>query len=97
MRRPDGTSWNNKRPAGVARSFQVSEYGVEAEFNMAINVFANDPSRLEFSYESIHFWPKVSWIGLPALPPGDAEWLAGIAPAYDVDVADVVILKSPYR
>ncbi len=49
MIRPDGTSRNNKRCRGVAESVQVIEYGVEAEFNVAKNVLANDPSRPELS------------------------------------------------
>ena len=38
-----GTSWNNKRPCGVALTFQVSEHFVEAQGNVTINVFENAP------------------------------------------------------
>src|ERR1700733_6968213 len=95
MRRPNGASWNNERPAGVARGFQVREYGVEAAFNMATNVLANDPSRPDFSYESIHFRPEMARIGLASLFACDAEGLAGIAPANDVDCFDSVMMQSP--
>ena len=85
MRRPDGTSRNNKRCCGVVGMLQVSEYGVEAEFNMASNVFANDPSRPDFSYEAIHLWPEMARVFNSLLISGDAEWLAGVAAADEVD------------
>jgi len=95
MRRPDGTSWNNERPAGVTRCFQRRKYGVEAEFNVAINILANDPSRPDFSYESMHFRPEVTRIGFSSFLPSDAEGLAGIAATDDVDGFDSVMVKSP--
>src|ERR1700722_3678160 len=95
MRCPDGTSRNNERPAGGVRSVQVREYGVEAAFNVATNVLANDPSRPDFSYESIHFRPEMARIGLASLFAGNAEWLAGIASADDVDRSDAVMMQSP--
>ena len=76
MRRPDGASWNDNRRRGVARSFRVIEYGVETEFNMATNVLANDPSRPDLSYESMHFWPEMARVVYSALFAGDAERLA---------------------
>jgi len=91
MIRPDGTSWNNERPAGVACNFQVREYGVEAEFNMATNILGNDPSRPELSNESIHLWPEMSRVRCAALVAGDAEGLAGIAAADKVDMRDSVM------
>jgi hypothetical protein len=91
MRRPDGTSWNNKRPAGVARIVQVCEYGVEAAFNMATNILANDPSRPEFSNEATHFRPEMSRVALSAATAGDAERLTGIPTADKVDVVDSVM------
>lgn len=91
LRRPDGTSWNNERPRGVAKGFQLIEYGVETEFNMSTNILANDPSRAEFSYESVHFRPEVARVALSALSFCDAEGLAGIAPADEVDRVDVVM------
>jgi hypothetical protein len=95
VRRPDGTSWNNKRCCGVARSFQVIEYGVEAEFNVTSNIFANDPSWPDFSYEAMHFWPEMSRVLISALFTCDAERLAGVASADEVNLGNMVILKSP--
>ncbi len=95
MRRPDGTSRNNNRRCGVAESFQVIEYGVETEFNVSSNVLAYDPSRPEFSYESMHLRPEVTRVAFAALLSGDAEGLAGVAPADEVDVGDVVMEESP--
>ena len=46
VRRIDRDRWNNKRPCGVAFSFQCREYLVQTEFNEATNILANDPSRL---------------------------------------------------
>src|SRR5258706_13491285 len=74
MRRPDGTSWNNRRCRGVTGVVQISQYGVEAESNVSSNVLANDPSRPEFSNESMPFRPEVA---RAALRSGDAERLAG--------------------
>jgi len=95
MRCPDGTSWNNKRRCGVASIFQVIEYGVEAKFNMARNIFANDPSRPDLSYESIHLWPEMARILDSSAIACDAKWLAGIATADDVNRWDSVMVKSP--
>ena len=86
MRRPDGTSWNNERRCVVAESFQVIEYGVEAEFNMPSNVLANDPSRPEFSYESMHLGLETSRVFCSASVARDAEGLTGVSAAHDVDV-----------
>ena len=40
----DRTSWNNKRPDGVALAFQIMEYLIQPKGNMAINIFENAPS-----------------------------------------------------
>ena len=48
---------------------QISQYGVEAEFNVSSNVFANDPSRPDFSYEAMHFRPEVTRVAFAALLP----------------------------
>jgi hypothetical protein len=92
MRRPDGTSRNNERRRGVATSLQVIEYGVEAELNVSSNVLANDPSRPELSYEAMHLRPEVARVLLAASAAGDAEGLAGIAAADEVDLVDVVMV-----
>jgi|TARA_A100001391_G_C4972462_1_gene253039 hypothetical protein len=42
--RIDGASWNNKRPRGVAFTFQVSEHLVETQGDVTINIFENAPS-----------------------------------------------------
>lgn len=92
MRRPDGTSRNNKRCRGVTCIVQVIEYGVEAEFNVSSNVLANDPSRPKLSYESMHLRPEMTRVMVSASHSGDTEGLAGIAAAEKVDVGDAVMV-----
>lgn len=92
MRRPDGTSWNNERRCGVAGSVQVSEYGVEAELNMSSNILANDPSWPELSYEAIHFRPEMTRVVVAPLSAGNAERLAGIAAADNIDSCNLVMV-----
>ena len=74
---------------------QWDEYGVEAEFNVSSNVFANDPSRPDFSNEAMHFRPEMTRVAFAELASGNAERLAGIPAANEVDVSNVVIVKSP--
>ncbi len=95
VRRPDAASRNNKRRWGVASSFQVHEYSVEAEFNMSKNVLANDPSRPDLSYEAMHLRPEVARVASSALIAGDAEWLTRVAAADEVDGWNSVMVKSP--
>jgi len=52
---------------GVARRFQVSEYGANAEFNMSSTVFANDTSRPQLGKESIYSRPEMARVSCYSL------------------------------
>lgn len=81
----DGTSWNNKRPCGVARALQVIKHIVEPHRNVPSNIFSSDPSGPKFFGEAKHLRPEVAVICLASPLPGRREWLAGIAPANKVN------------
>ena len=81
VRRIDRDRWNNKRPSGVAFSFQGSEYLVETKFNESSNILANDPSRFALSYKSKHLWPEVSFVLFASLTTCDADRLTWEATA----------------
>jgi hypothetical protein len=80
----DTARWNNKRPAGVSFSLQCREYFVETEFNVSTNILANDPSRPQLSYKSMHFWPEMSRVFFASLTTCNAERLTGIPSNDDV-------------
>jgi len=75
----DTARWNNKRPDGVSFSLQCSEYFVETEFNVSTNILANDPSRPQLSYKSMHFRPEMSGVFFASLTTCDREGLAGVS------------------
>ena len=75
----DGTSWNNKRLAGVTFGFQVRKHCVEPHANVSINIFANNPSGAFCLNNGKYFRPDVAVIFFASLLPGDTKWLAGIA------------------
>jgi hypothetical protein len=81
----DSASWNNKRPAGVALSFQVRKHVVEAHADVPSNVFSNDPSGPEFSHEPTKFRPEVAVIFFASALPGSGEWLAWVSAANNVN------------
>jgi len=81
----DGTSRNNKRPRGVAETFQVSKHVVERQGDETSNIFANDPSGSCECNNSTHLRPEVAVIVLACLLSGDGERLAGESSAYEVD------------
>jgi hypothetical protein len=76
VRGVDGASWNNKRPAGVALSFQVRKHIVEAHADVPRNILSTYPSGPEFSHEPTKFRPEVAVIFLASALPGCGEWLA---------------------
>jgi hypothetical protein len=93
----DGASWNNKRLAGVAFGFQVSEAIVEFHLDDASNVLTKHPSWSCLPNNSQHLRPEVTVICLPSTLPGDAEWLAWETSGNDVGadvlhVADVTVV-----
>jgi hypothetical protein len=79
-----GHSRNNKRFPGVAESFQVSKHVVEAQRDVASNVFAKHPTRPEFSYKPSKVRPEMAVISLASSLAGVTEWLAGIPACNDV-------------
>jgi hypothetical protein len=89
VRRCDGTSWNNKRPACVAFGFQVSQHIVEAHADVASNVLSNDPSGPEFVHEPTKFWPEVAVIFLALSLPGCGKWLAWVSAANNINWSNV--------
>tara|TARA_R110000765_G_scaffold21896_1_gene56277 strand:+ start:383 stop:598 length:216 start_codon:yes stop_codon:yes gene_type:complete len=70
MRGVDGTSWNNKRLAGVVRTFQVRKHLVEAHVDEASNIFANNPTGSDFLYKPEIFRPEVTVILIAFALPG---------------------------
>jgi len=56
---------------------------------------SDDPSRPDFSYEAMHLRPEMARVFCSALISGDAERLAGITAAYEVDRWNSVMVKSP--
>jgi hypothetical protein len=87
--RTDATSWNNKRPRGVAFAFQVVQHLVESHANVTINVFENAPSGSFVCNNSKDFRPDVAVIFRASLLPCDTEGLAGISSCEDVTVGNI--------
>jgi hypothetical protein len=85
MRCSDGTSRNNKRPRGVAETFQVSEHIVECHCDETSNVFANDPSGSRECNDAAHLRPEVTVVCFAFLLSGDTEWLAREATTDEID------------
>ena len=81
----DGTSWNNKRLAGVAFGFQVRKHCVEPHADVSINIFANNPIGSFCFNNAEYFRPDVAVI-FASLLPGDTKWLARVSCCEDVAV-----------
>jgi hypothetical protein len=84
----DGTSRNNKRPRGVAETFQVSEHIVECQRDDPSNVFANDPIGSCECNDLAHCRPEVAVVLLRFLLPGDTERLAGKTTTDEIDSSE---------
>lgn len=80
-----GTSRNNKRPRGVAETFQVREHFVEPQADVTSNVLAKDPSGSRECNNSMQFRPEVAVILMRSASSGDTEGLAGISTADEID------------
>ncbi len=69
VRSVDTCSWKYKRYDFVPLSFQVSLHLFENQPSIPINkpgnVFANNPTWLNFSYCSKHLWPEMAFIFCP--------------------------------
>jgi len=66
------------RPAGVARSLQVSEYSIEPPVpNRVFNLLSKHNWRLALADETEHFGPEVPLVFLGPPFAGDAERLTG--------------------
>jgi hypothetical protein len=81
----DGRSWNNKRPRGVAETFQVREHIVECHCDEPSNVFANDPSRSCECNDAAHLRPEVAVVCFAFLFSSDTEGLTREATADEID------------
>jgi hypothetical protein len=81
----DGSSRNNKRPRGVAETFQVREHIIERQRDETSNVFANNPSGSCECNDAAHFRPEVAVVLFAFLLSGDAEGLTGEASADEID------------
>lgn len=93
MRGTDGTSRNNKRPAGVAECFQVRKHIVEAHADVPSNVLSNDPSWPEFFDKAAILRPEVAVIFRAPSLPGCGERLAGVSAANNVNWPNVCPLE----
>jgi len=76
MRGVDAASWKYNRPCFVALALQVSQHSVECHVDDSSNIFANNPSRLDFLNNSEHLWPEVTVILTASALPGHTERLA---------------------
>jgi hypothetical protein len=81
----DGRSWNNKRPRGVAETFQVREHIVECHCDEPSNVFANDPSGSRECNNAAHLRPEVAVVFLAGLLSCEAEGLTREATTDEID------------
>jgi hypothetical protein len=81
----DTASWNNKRPAGVAFTFQVRKHLVEAHVDVSSNIFSNDPRGPDGSHEPMHFRPEMAVIFRASSLPGVGERLAGVSACDNID------------
>jgi len=90
VRGTEGTSRNNKRPAGVAEAFQVSKRCVEPHSDDSRHILSNNPSGSEFFNNAAHFRPEVTVIILASSLPGNGKWLAGESSANKVNWWEVV-------
>jgi hypothetical protein len=85
----EGASWNNKRPSGVAFTFQVNKHLVEAHADVPTNILKDAPRGLscggsQFSYKSHNLRPEVAVIFLAFSLPCKGKRLAGLRiPAAD--------------
>jgi hypothetical protein len=78
MGRADAVCAQYVRPAGVAFSFQVSEYSIEpAVPNRCFNLLSKDNCRAALADEPEHFGPEVAGVGSALLLARRAEWLTG--------------------
>jgi len=85
VRGTDGASRNNRRPPGVAETFQVSQHVVEAHRDVPSNVLKTDVARSEFINKPSNFRPEVAVILLAQSLPGMREGLAGVAGGEEVE------------
>jgi hypothetical protein len=90
VRGANGASWNNKRPDGEAFIFQLCGNGVETEANMSANILCNDPAGADFSNDAVHFGPEVARVRLALLLAGNAEGLARVSSANNVNCSGVL-------
>ena len=87
MRRPDAVCTDNRRPAGVADSFQVCEYSIEpTEASFSRNLFPKDSERASRGDEPEEIGPEMALVGRAFLFARGREGLAGAGTRPDFSV-----------
>lgn len=78
MGRADGSCAKNRRPDGVAFSFQVILNKIEPpKAELACNLFAKQSLRAADLDEAEEGWPEMSLVGEASAFSGVGEWLTG--------------------
>jgi hypothetical protein len=94
VRRIDGTSWNNKRlylvPFGFHVSLHLLEYHPTLLSKQSVNVFSDNPCRLNLPYNSEHLRPEEAVVARSLSPSALAERLAGEAARNNVNCSPVL-------
>jgi len=76
--RTDTTSWENRKPCGVTRSFQVKAYNVEPSLTrLSCNLLPKDAVRATLAEEPVEGGPQVPLVSKPFSFACRAERLAG--------------------
>lgn len=89
VRRTDGTSRNNKRPAGVAKRFQVSEHSVESQCDESRSIFSKHPSGPDVRNDVAHSRPEPSGVASSPPPAGETDGLARESATDEIDGSKV--------
>lgn len=92
MRRIDTASWQYRRPAGVALSFQVSKHLVECQLDEATNVLNDDETGPHNAKDASNFRPEVAVVCRASLLPGDRKGLTGDAPTDKINCTELVTM-----
>tara|TARA_R100001129_G_scaffold3648_1_gene3522 strand:+ start:498 stop:974 length:477 start_codon:yes stop_codon:yes gene_type:complete len=100
-----GTSWNNKRLAGVVFSFQIRKHFVETHRDVTSNILCKHPSWPALLYNSEHLRPEVTVILLASSESGIGKRLARISSGTEerlaklscVEVFDVSMNRNVWK
>jgi hypothetical protein len=86
----DTASWQYRRPAGVALSFQVSKHLVERQLDKPTNVLNDDETGPHNAKDSSNFRPEVAVICRASLLSGDREGLTGYPSTDNINWTELV-------